>query len=380
LSENHFLNRLVIMCRNSQKGLSLVVIVVLVTLSALAAVYFYQTKVSEKQESPVLTENWEIYTNTRYGFTFKYPKMHTECCRVTGPAAKNTDEVITFATEDSPMWEGFGIFVIPNENNLPFEEFISRERAGLDEIYSGGIWGGADREKADQIEVITVDNQTGIRFGGYPSQLAIERIYIPFPDQKNILAISKNLFGKKDFDNTFDQIMTTFKFVSTPNEPKGWINYIDTTGSYGVDVPNNWFITPNSVPEGTSTFKSYDSEKLTTHPEDTSVFADQVKIEISYSGTLEEGQSLQDYLIKKRLEFIKTTATKPENNPYLDVRPIMLNDNIEGYGRSVVGVYVTNGKIVYLVQTAAKNHETGAHPLSAVIEMVHSSFKFIEAN
>lgn len=162
---------------------------------------------------PISIENWEVFTNQKYGFTFKHPALDPECCEVAGPVNDDSEKIISFGTETTPYASIIAIFVIPNIKSLTIEEFIVNEEKLLDEVYSDGTYGGVDEEEASAKLPIIIDGQVGYRFYGYPADLSIERIYVPFPKNDFVLSISKSEFRRGEFGNIFNSILSTFEFT-----------------------------------------------------------------------------------------------------------------------------------------------------------------------
>lgn len=163
--------------------------------------------------NPEIATDWKVYTNEQYGFSFQYPNLSDTCCMIAGPAYGNAELIIALADEstvqpDTDAWfDGLAIYVVPNDENLAFDEYIKREKeALLEQREATGQESGLPRTEAQ----ITVGGQKGMFLQGYSWDHVI-KMYVPFPGKQTLLVISKTEKSEGSFE-VFGQILSTFEF------------------------------------------------------------------------------------------------------------------------------------------------------------------------
>jgi hypothetical protein len=172
--------------------------------------------IEEANEEQDKTEVWETYTNDEYGFSFSHPKLDNKCCTMGGPASEEVALNLTYADLDTvgetisdAPFAGIAVFVI--KTSRPFEEYILKEKIALLK-QSKEYAELTEQEFADNSleEEISLDEQVGVSLINY-SWDDIKRHYIPFPNSKNILIVSRSSAESTKF--TFEEIFSTFKFL-----------------------------------------------------------------------------------------------------------------------------------------------------------------------
>jgi hypothetical protein len=134
------------------------------------------------------TANWKTYTNDKYGFSFKYPE--------------NAKYEVTHATNTE-----FNI-MLSNLTGLPYEELV---------IYVGNNWAYTNTN-ADKVKNFIVDGISAYRenlpLGQNPPQ---SLVYVKHGAYYFTIQQTKD---PKDpvIDQTFTQILSTFKFVDQNNQ------------------------------------------------------------------------------------------------------------------------------------------------------------------
>ncbi|MEK7611682.1 MAG: hypothetical protein AAB486_04930 [Patescibacteria group bacterium] len=171
------------------------------------------------------TAGWKIYTNSQYGFSFKHPEyFNSACCGLSGPILGKPEKILVLADPKTVMpntdkpFDGFGIYVDTPEVDLNmlegFSSYIYGQKGSLIKNYQDMM----DKEPANtKSGFIMVSGRKGESLQGY-TWWAEKIIYVPFPDNKNVLVIVKGDASKGSFDAVFDQILATFKFLDQTQE------------------------------------------------------------------------------------------------------------------------------------------------------------------
>lgn len=180
------------------------------------------TPIAIATPAPDSTANWKTYENKKYGFSFKHPNLDEKCCSLAGAASDNPVAIITladittgFSNTDAPF-DGLSVYIIPNENNLTFDQYIEKERVALFEQFK--IMADPSRIHKGQVISTQIAGQPAISLANY-SWDGIARTYFKSPNSKVIIEISKKEQSQNHF-SSYDQILSTFKFLEqTLNEP-----------------------------------------------------------------------------------------------------------------------------------------------------------------
>lgn len=226
-----------------QKGFT--PILVLIILLIVVGGYIISTKTNETQQipqnihpSPMASSistlrpslppdpidpatGWRVYTDSKYGFTFKYPEFgstykYPDLCSnclgwpLTGDpwaiiAVSETDS--TDLGNDRPA-NGFEVSVGPNPERLSLKEYVSEETKLLrDNIYSCGEFKGT--------EIIEVNNVEGIHLicSELEDKSVTDEFVFQIPNSQQILIFTRMSKNKGSFE-VFNQILSTFKFTN----------------------------------------------------------------------------------------------------------------------------------------------------------------------
>lgn len=208
----------------NQKGFSPIILILIIVIVAGGAFLIGQSSVNKSKNlenitvtspDPDQTANWSTYSNEKYGFSFKYPKLDDSCCNISGPSSESAEEIIVLADKSTTMegtdkpFNGLAMYVDPNPTNMSFSDYVKNEKNILIK-HKEAFTGDTDMSEGTESN-ITVAGQEGIMLDGY-SWDSIKRIYVPMPDSQNILVISKMDESKGSFNAVFSQILNTFKF------------------------------------------------------------------------------------------------------------------------------------------------------------------------
>lgn len=165
-----------------------------------------------RDESPPESDK-ALFKSDEYTFTFTHPKLNTTCCTITGPTSESAQNLATLADlEDTRQkFNGIGLFVEKNPNNLTFEAYINEQKQTLIKEYRVIV--GTNPQTSEKI--VNVGGITGIRLDGYAWWGDV--VYLQLP-QKSVgrppqfLIIVKAEVKDGDFEETFNEILDSFDF------------------------------------------------------------------------------------------------------------------------------------------------------------------------
>ena len=107
---------------------------------------------------------------------------------------------------DKPF-NGLAVYIVPNNQNQAFPDYLSKQKSELLNNYREFT---GNQPKYSETAT-TVGKQSGFILEGYAWWS--DMIYIPFLDNKNFLVIAKTEASEGSFNETFSQILSTFKFL-----------------------------------------------------------------------------------------------------------------------------------------------------------------------
>jgi len=172
---------------------------------------------------------WKTYSNDEFGFSFQYPpEFNTECCGIAGPPT-NDEDLITIADvpadikgTDAPF-DGLAVY-IRNTHGLPFEKFIESENQLLTSFYQYSEFGSRLPVKVSQF---FHSGQPGFVLENH-DVFGIKRYYLRLPNRNAAILISRSgaKYSHKTFEETFNRILSTFKFLGqNPADTSTWKTY-----------------------------------------------------------------------------------------------------------------------------------------------------------
>jgi len=219
----------------ASSAILIVVIILLFLAIAFLAYQNYQLKQSLNQVQTILlsqptpapvtdpTADWTTYTNTKYKFSFKYPK---ELELVKGPASNlpyeefSTWKNVSFDGIPKNLKDGLGISIIvdpADKDGKPFTCTTNEEC--LNELINS-----INAPKETVIYVTkSVGNQKvkGFKYATENQLYKSEYQYFIFLYSNNVLEINlytntnqPNDLDSKGINNVFDQILSTFRFTN----------------------------------------------------------------------------------------------------------------------------------------------------------------------
>lgn len=158
----------------------------------------------------------KTYQNEKYKFSFNHPNLK-ECCAISGPIgdaeliitlADNSTET-TFGTDES--FNGLAVYVVNRViSGEEFNSYLSYQKNAL--IDQAAAFSGEKSRQGVETN-IDVAGQRAVSLKGF-SWDNIERLYIPFPDNKKVLVIAKAETTPGSFKTIFDQILASLKFTN----------------------------------------------------------------------------------------------------------------------------------------------------------------------
>jgi len=179
------------------------------------------------------TVNWKTYTNTEYGYTIKYPPNFNLNSPYLGDITiRNNNQSITEGTDTSLGVEDIKISVNVYTNLLEKETLESWvNRIGLSDKKNILV----DGVKAIRGRMI----YTGKEESGYYIKGESSGSDVRFIHNNKGYQVSYDPYNSK-LANTFDQILSTFKFIASTNQTANWKTYTDPTVHKSFKYPSDW--------------------------------------------------------------------------------------------------------------------------------------------
>lgn len=166
--------------------------------------------------TPDPTANWKTYTDSTYGFSFKYPQDHKIEQR------ENGFFVISLTTDQNPQG---GISIDSRNQNPNYKTFTEAEQY----YHTSYTINQED----------TVNNwKTFIAVGkeGMVQNMIFKIAIAPYKNGViNIETINNQAYSK-----LFDQILSSFKFLDETGDTSSWKTYTDNTLGLSFKYPINW--------------------------------------------------------------------------------------------------------------------------------------------
>ena len=179
------------------------------------------------------TTDWKTYTNTQYGFEFKYPLGHElEKFDFINNTEGTEDHSVSFAIEDNKRgvgYDGIIYFAVKVGIGNP-ENFIKNAYSPLryDEWTSGG-----KLQKTTFAGRPAIIDKSNAFNGGYFSA------YIYGKDDSYFILISQG-----SNNELLTQILSTFKFIESTDLSTGK-TYRNEQYGFEVKIPQDWTVTPS---------------------------------------------------------------------------------------------------------------------------------------
>lgn len=212
----------------SHKTLLIVTILLFVFFTtAVGAYLFGKSQTSSSVTAPVaeltptptatptvdLTSDWQTYSNSQYGLSFRFPPtLNSDSCGISGPAKEGAISLLclgdpnTIQPNSDKSFNGFAIY-IQDLGTQTFRSYIDNEKKL--QLGWADAMGGGQQNNATETNLL-VGGKEAVVLQGY-SWDSITRIYLELPNKK-VLIIAKTEESNGSFA-LFDQILSTFKFT-----------------------------------------------------------------------------------------------------------------------------------------------------------------------
>ncbi len=190
--------------------------------------------------TPNPTANWKTYSNTQHNFRFKHPNLDdlTNTIGIAGPQdTTNLKPVVQFANKSTIMpgtdaaFDGFAVYVVPNPQKYTLSQYVNSQKQSLTTMFKQ--FRGSDYNDQTLETSLTVGNQQAILFTNTGDH--VDRVYVSFPNNQQFLVIGKVQLNN---NNTFDQILSTFKFLDQTTDTSNWKTYQSTNND--VAYTSDW--------------------------------------------------------------------------------------------------------------------------------------------
>lgn len=153
------------------------------------------------------------YTSKSYKFSFMHPRLDATCCDINGPVYGNPDKVVvladaaTFEASGGKSFDGFGIFVDENKENISFESYMDIQRTSLTEDYK--VITGQDPKTSE--EETTVGEIKAVMLKGY-TWWGGNLIFLKMPSSNEFMSISLTSDTSEAFTEEMQNILKSFTF------------------------------------------------------------------------------------------------------------------------------------------------------------------------
>ena len=183
-------------------------------------------EVSTKEGDP--TANWKTYTNSDFSFSFQYSPSFGNQGLIAGPFTGRSEFLQSFSNPltiregtDAPF-DGFSLYVVMDMNTDSFDQYLRNELKIMNENEFSRMQGARQQSFSGGTALVTNTQ-------GY--------YYLPTPDKQK-LVVFVYLQANASFKPTFDQILSTFKFVDRSSSVLKWQGYDYLENE--VYTTNNW--------------------------------------------------------------------------------------------------------------------------------------------
>ncbi|MCH7492487.1 hypothetical protein IID19_02730 [Patescibacteria group bacterium] len=176
------------------------------------------------------TSDWQTYTNAEWGISFNYP-ADWQAIDLPDPKAGIALSSSNYQpiTSGAVTFDGeFYVNSISNPNNLSVEQlFDTFDDASV-------FW----FEKFPY-EKIDIGGNRAIKFPSLQDGTEYKRISVYIVGEKQVISFSYQYEGLSEFENIFDQILSTFQFLPDTSD---WQTYENTDLEYSFSYPADWTI------------------------------------------------------------------------------------------------------------------------------------------
>jgi hypothetical protein len=202
-------------------------LLLIIALVAFAGIGYFayksgQVKINDSPSALIATSDWKKYEYKSYDFSFEYPAeldKIDEC--VVGPMVKESASKNLICLRFMTPADGSGndklyglVISIQDMGPLSFHNYIENRK----KIQASWVDSSIPTPQKPHGKEITkvIGGKEAVELDGY-SWDELSRIYIKLSDSK-VLFITKADYPKGSF-NTFDQILSTFKFLESTSQP-----------------------------------------------------------------------------------------------------------------------------------------------------------------
>ena len=159
--------------------------------------------------TPDPMSDWLTYTSLEYNFSFKYPANFGKQGAISAPATGTVETLRSFTDPESikeepgSYFNGFSVFVV-TKLGTTFDTYLKKEIQAMN---------AAKSTIMNNPENVVLEN--GVALVSQSGNLAY--YYLPTPDKK-IIVVFAYLQADPSFKATFDNILSTFRFINTKSE------------------------------------------------------------------------------------------------------------------------------------------------------------------
>jgi len=189
---------------------TLITILFLIVL-VVTGYFSYKNHLFKVQTSPTPTATpnpiagWNTFTSTKYNFLFKHPADLGVQGSISGPTTgtvvslRSFTDSKTIRAETGAHFDGFSVYVVTKLGTSNFDKYINKEIVAMNAAKFTGMRNPTKIQLTNGIALVSKD-------GGQAYY------YLPNSGQDELVVFAY-LQANASFKQTFDQILSTFKFT-----------------------------------------------------------------------------------------------------------------------------------------------------------------------
>jgi putative hemolysin len=196
-----------------RKLITTIILSLIVLLAAGFSTYRNYLAKNQITPTPTATPNpfagWLTFTSLKYNFSFKFPANLGQQGAISGPATGTSEGLRSFTDPKTVTggtgvpFNGFSLYIVTDSKGLSFDKYIAKEIAAMNTAKYTGMKNPTQIQLTNGIALISKDGQQAY-------------YYLPSPN-KNQIVVFAYLQIDPIFKETFDQVLSTFKFAGIVN-------------------------------------------------------------------------------------------------------------------------------------------------------------------